>query len=196
MIHGQRCDPQFRDRLWQEARAAAAVNHPNICQIYEVGEETEALFIVMELLEGESLARRLRCGPLTVEEAVSVGLGILSGLEALQRQRIVHRDLKPSNVFLTTHGVKLVDVGLAKPLTGMDAALEAPTGDTLTQSGVVVGTPQYMSPETFRVSLPIHDQIYSPPELFCLKWSRASLPSPEKPSRNSSTPLFTSPRNL
>jgi len=147
MIHGQRCDPQFRDRLWREARAAAAVNHPNICQIYELGEETEALFIVMELLEGESLARRLRCGPLAVEEAVSVGLGILSGLEALQRQRIVHRDLKPSNVFLTTHGVKLVDFGLAKPLTGMDAALEAPTGDTLTQSGVVVGTPQYMSPE-------------------------------------------------
>jgi eukaryotic-like serine/threonine-protein kinase len=127
MIHGQGCDPQFRDRLWREARAAAAVNHPNICQIYEVGEETEALFIVMELLEGESLARRLRCGPLAVEEAVPVGLGILSGLEALQRQRIVHRDLKPSNVFLTTHGVKLVDFGLAKPLTGMDAALEAPT---------------------------------------------------------------------
>src|SRR5262245_49372604 len=79
MIHGQVCDPQFRQRLWREARAAAAVNHPNICQIYEVGEETEALFIVMELLEGESLAQRLRCGPLAVEEAISVGLGILSG---------------------------------------------------------------------------------------------------------------------
>ena len=111
MIHGQRRDPQFRDRLWREARAAAAVNHPNICQIYEVGEETEALFIVMELLEGESLARRLRCRPLAVEEAVSVGLGILSGLEALQRQRIVQDEL-----------VQRIVESLALPLTERRAA--------------------------------------------------------------------------
>src|SRR5262245_13810242 len=106
-------DETARQRLWREARAAASVNHPNICQIYEIGEDAGRLFIAMELLEGEALSDRLRGGPLTAMDALPIGLGILAALSALHARGIVHRDLKPSNVFLTPHGVKLLDFGLA-----------------------------------------------------------------------------------
>ena len=108
-------DETARQRLWREARAAASVNHPNVCQIYEIGEDGGRLFIAMELLEGEALAERLRRGPLSTSEAVPIGLGMLAALSALHARGIVHRDLKPSNVFLTAHGVKLLDFGLARP---------------------------------------------------------------------------------
>ena len=136
-------DPSARQRLWREARAAASVNHPNICQIYEVGEDGGRLFIAMELLEGEALAERLRHGPLSTAEAVPIALGILAALAALHARGIVHRDLKPSNVFLTAHGVKLLDFGLARLEPG--EALGATAG--LTRTGVVMGTPRYMAPE-------------------------------------------------
>ena len=134
-------DEAARKRFWREARAAASVNHPNICQIYEIGEDDGELFIAMELLEGQSLAERLRRGPFSVSEAVPVGLGILSALAALHARGIVHRDLKPSNVFLTPHGVKLLDFGLARP----EPSLSAATG--VTRTGLAMGTPRYMAPE-------------------------------------------------
>ncbi len=108
-------DETARRRFWREARAAASVNHPNICQIYEIGEDGGELFIAMELLEGEALADRLKRGPMSVSEAVPIGLGILAALSALHARGIIHRDLKPSNVFLTPNGVKLLDFGLARP---------------------------------------------------------------------------------
>jgi TolB-like protein len=132
-----------RTRFWREARAAASVNHPNICQIYEIGEDEGSLFITMELLEGEALAERLRHGPLNVSEAVRVALEVLAALSALHARGIVHRDLKPTNVFLTTHGVKLLDFGLARPF--MQPSPDDVTG--LTQTGMVLGTPRYMAPE-------------------------------------------------
>ena len=132
-----------RQRFWREARAAASVNHPNICQIHEIGEDAGTLFIVMELLEGESLADRLRRGPLHINEAVPIVLAMLAALSALHNHSLVHRDLKPSNVFLTPHGVKLLDFGLARPEL---AGAAAPTA-ALTSSGVVIGTPHYMAPE-------------------------------------------------
>ena len=136
-------DATARQRLWREARAAASVNHPNICQIYEIGEEDGQLFIAMELLEGEPLSERLRRGPMHVPDALPIGLGILAALAALHARGIVHRDLKPSNVFLTTHGVKLLDFGLAQP-----ELAESPEHDQkLTRTGVVMGTPHYMAPE-------------------------------------------------
>ena len=92
-------DETARKRFWREARAAASVNHPNVCQIYEIGEDRGELFIAMELLEGESLADRLRQGPMRVSEAMPIGLGVLAALSALHARGIVHRDLKPSNVF-------------------------------------------------------------------------------------------------
>ena len=139
-------DETARKRFWREARAAAIVNHPNICQLYEIGEENGELFIAMELLEGESLAERLRNGPLTVSETLPLGLGVLAALGALHARGIVHRDLKPSNVFLTPHGVKLLDFGLARP---SDAEAARPLGSIvdLTSPGMMMGTPRYMSPE-------------------------------------------------
>jgi serine/threonine protein kinase/tetratricopeptide (TPR) repeat protein len=136
-------DEVARQRFWREARAAAAVNHPNICQIYEIGEDSGQLFIAMELLEGEALADRLKRGPMSVSDAVPIGLGILAALAALHARGIVHRDLKPSNVFLTPNGVKLLDFGLARPET--EPALNSMTG--LTRTGMVMGTPRYMAPE-------------------------------------------------
>ncbi len=102
-------DETARKRFWREARAAAAVNHPNVCQIYEIGEEDGELFIAMELLEGESLADRLRRGPLSVSAALPIAIEMLAALSALHDRGIVHRDLKQSNVLLTPHGVKLLD---------------------------------------------------------------------------------------
>jgi non-specific serine/threonine protein kinase len=132
-----------RKRFWREARAAASVNHPHVCQIHEIGEDNGTLFIAMELLEGESLADRLRRGPLSVSDAVPIVLGMLSALSALHSRGLVHRDVKPSNVYLTPHCVKLLDFGLAR----RDAV--APTDATvaLTQPGYAIGTPRYMAPE-------------------------------------------------
>jgi serine/threonine protein kinase/Tfp pilus assembly protein PilF len=129
-------------RLWREARAAASVSHPGVCQIYDVGESDEQLFIVMELLTGESLATRLKAGAIKPDEAVTTSLGILAALSALHSRQIVHRDLKPSNVFLTNGGIKLLDFGLAR---SHDSASGVEL--TLTKTGMVVGTPRYMAPE-------------------------------------------------
>ena len=136
-------DETARKRFWREARAAASVNHPNVCQIYEIGEDAGELFIAMELLEGEALAEVMRRGPLSVSRTLSIGLEMLSALSALHARGIIHRDLKPSNVFLTPHGVKLLDFGLARP--ELEAPLNSVTG--LTYTGVVLGTPRYMAPE-------------------------------------------------
>jgi serine/threonine protein kinase/Tfp pilus assembly protein PilF len=145
-------DSSTRERLFREARAAASLNHPNICQLFDIGEESGTPFLVMELLEGKSLAERLRDGPLSLPEALQFALAILTALDALHARGFIHRDLKPSNVFITPHGVKLLDFGLARetlpPLTS-DATTMRP-GESpapLTLSGMIVGTPRYMAPE-------------------------------------------------
>ena len=136
-------DETTRERFLREARAAAAINHPNVCQIFEIGEHAGAPFLVMELLDGRSLADRLLDGPLAVSDALDAILPVLAALDALHRRGVIHRDLKPSNIFLTSYGVKLLDFGLARPLAGMD--------DTaLTVPGTVLGTPRYMAPEQAR----------------------------------------------
>src|SRR5262249_48826669 len=139
-------DPSSRERFRREARAAAAVNHPNVCQVYEIGEDSGQMFIAMELLEGESLAERLKKGPMPVEEAGKLARGILAALQALHDAGTLHRDLKPSNVFLTRHGVKLLDFGLARPVPG-ELTQELEAGADLTRPGMIVGTPRYMAPE-------------------------------------------------
>jgi eukaryotic-like serine/threonine-protein kinase len=138
-------DDTARRRFWREARAAASVNHPNVCQLYEIGEDRGELFIAMELLDGQSLRARLQQGAMAVSEALPVALGILAALQALHARAIVHRDLKPSNVFLTPHGVKLLDFGLAMPSDPTPSGAGADT--SLTRTGVIVGTPRYMAPE-------------------------------------------------
>ncbi|HSC29668.1 MAG TPA: serine/threonine-protein kinase, partial [Vicinamibacterales bacterium] len=137
-------DPHMRERFLREARAAAAVSHPHICQLFEIGEHQGNPFLAMELLEGQSLASRLEAGALPPAEAIALALSMLSALEALHQRGIIHRDLKPSNVFITPHGVKLLDFGLARPVT-----LDADT-TSVTMPGLVLGTPRYMAPEQAR----------------------------------------------
>ena len=138
-------DERGKERFWREARAAGALSHPNICHIYEIGEAEDDLFIAMERLEGESLAERLRRSPLPPAEAGQVALGALSALEVVHARGLLHRDLKPSNIFLTPHGVKLLDFGL--PLAVSEAIDLDQTHQALTLTGTVVGTPGYMAPE-------------------------------------------------
>jgi TolB-like protein len=138
-------EPQMRERFIREARAAAAVSHPHICQLFDIGEHEGEPFLCMELLEGQSLAERLAGGPMPVPEAVTTELAILSALAALHRRGIVHRDLKPTNVFLAANAVKLVDFGLARSVAPL--ALDE---TSVTMPGVVMGSPRYMSPEQVR----------------------------------------------
>ncbi|MEZ0332976.1 MAG: protein kinase [Gemmatimonadales bacterium] len=134
-------DPILRERLSREARVAAGVSHPNVCQVYELGDYEGELYIVMELLAGETLAQRIGQGALQLSESLQITLGVLSALDALHSRGIVHRDLKPSNIFLTPHGPKLLDFGVARPRSTdeLDPGLTAP--------GTIIGTPRYLAPE-------------------------------------------------
>lgn len=131
-----------RERFRREARAAARVSHPHICPLYEFDEDGGQPFLVMELLDGEPLSARLSRGPIPFAETLDLADTMLDALAALHRRGVVHRDLKPANVFLTPHGLKLLDFGLAQPLSG-----DEQTQERLTGRGVFVGTPQYMAPE-------------------------------------------------
>ena len=139
-------DDSARKRFRREARAAAGVNHPNVCQVYEIGEDQGQLFIAMELLEGEPLSERLKRGSMSLAEVLPLAQGMLAALSALHDTGTLHRDLKPSNTFLTPHGVKLLDFGLARPLpTELTQSLDG--GSELTRPGLLIGTPRYMAPE-------------------------------------------------
>jgi tetratricopeptide (TPR) repeat protein len=133
-------------RFLREAQAAARISHPHVCPIFEVGQEGRAPFIAMELLAGETLAGRLQRGALPVREAVDTTLQVLSALQTLHDAAIVHRDVKPSNVFLTAHGARLLDFGLARELPkDLTRAFHSPA-DT-SRTGIIMGTPGYMAPE-------------------------------------------------
>ena len=145
-------DAERLQRFVQEARAAAALNHPNILSIFDIGEERGAPYIVSELLEGQTLRERIGNGPLSSRKAIDYALQVARGLAAAHEKGIVHRDLKPENLFLTNDDrVKILDFGLAKltrPET--DAGAEAPTAQVNTQPGQILGTVGYMSPEQVR----------------------------------------------
>jgi serine/threonine protein kinase len=136
-------DAEAQKRFVREARAAAALSHPHACQLYEVGEHEGQPFLVMELLEGETLANRIARHPLPEPEAVAVMNQLMDAVAAFHRAGLVHRDLKPSNVFLTTQGVKLLDFGLARPTQRPDSA----TATLLTSTNAVTGTMRHMAPE-------------------------------------------------
>ncbi len=138
-------------RFRREARAASALNHPNICTIYDIGEHEGTHFIAMELVRGESLGHRLESGPMAPAEVCRIGAQLAGALETAHAQGVIHRDVKPRNVFLTERGdAKLLDFGLAKlaaiaESTASGVTLEAQAD--VTQEQRIVGTPSYMSPE-------------------------------------------------
>jgi eukaryotic-like serine/threonine-protein kinase len=143
-------DPEIQQRFEREARTISSLNHPHICQLYDIGAHDGSSFLVMEFLEGESLAERLLRGSLPPDECLQVGIEIGEGLEKAHRSGVIHRDLKPANIFLTQDGpTKLLDFGLAKSgadLTAGSHGLEP----HLTHSGSAMGTVPYMSPEQAR----------------------------------------------
>jgi serine/threonine protein kinase len=142
--------PETRQRFEREARTISQLSHPHICTLYDVGREGETEFLVMELLEGETLSERLVRGALPLEQALRFGIEVADALDKAHRQGIVHRDLKPANVMLTKSGVKLLDFGLAKamaPTSSAGSLTALPTQQGLTQEGTILGTFQYMAPE-------------------------------------------------
>src|SRR5215203_2279288 len=139
-----------RDRFEREARAISRLSHPHVCALFDVGREGDTLFLVMELLDGETLKSLIGKGPLQISDLLRIGSEIAEALAAAAREGIAHRDLKPGNVMLTRAGVKLLDFGLAKtltPATGIGSAAEVPTAADLTIPGTWMGTAPYMSPE-------------------------------------------------
>jgi serine/threonine protein kinase/Tol biopolymer transport system component len=143
--------PDARQRFEREARAVSALNHPNICTLHDVGSQDGTEYIVMECLEGETLASRLEKGALPLNQALKIGIEVADALDKAHRAGIIHRDLKPGNIMLTKSGAKLLDFGLAKATLRLAggatlSALAAPT-TPITQQGLIVGTFQYMSPE-------------------------------------------------
>lgn len=158
-------DPEFKQRMEREARAISSLNHPNICTLHDIGSQDGVTFLVMEFLEGQTLADRLRKGPLPLEQALRIGAEIAQALETAHQQGIIHRDLKPSNIMLTKAGAKLMDFGLAKPQLAVPSQAVGPftpstptmnlatltsASSPLTQKGSIVGTFQYMAPELLK----------------------------------------------
>src|SRR6202007_244348 len=142
---------ELRERFEREARTIASLNHPHICPLYDIGQQDGTDFLVMEYLEGETLAERLKKGPLPLDQVLQYAIEISDALDKAHRKGITHRDLKPGNIMLTKSGTKLLDFGLAKlkkDTTPANVTLsKVPTEDAVTAQGTILGTLQYMAPE-------------------------------------------------
>jgi serine/threonine protein kinase len=144
-------NPESKQRFEREARAVSSLNHPNICALYDIGTHNGVDFLVMEYLEGQTLAERLQKGALPIDQVLKIGIEIADALDKAHRQGILHRDLKPGNIMVTKSGTKLLDFGLArlKPesVPATVTLTEMATERRLTAAGMLVGTLQYMAPE-------------------------------------------------
>src|SRR5690349_7582485 len=142
-------DPVRKQRFEREAKTISSLNHPHICVLYDVGHQDGTDYLVMECVEGETVATRLEKGPLPLEQVMKYGAQIADALDKAHRSGVVHRDLKPGNIVLATTGAKLLDFGLAKPAAPVliGATLTATPRSPMTEEGTILGTFQYMSPE-------------------------------------------------
>jgi eukaryotic-like serine/threonine-protein kinase len=142
-------DPIRKQRFEREAKTISSLNHPNICVLHDVGHQDGMDYLVMECVEGETLAKRLEKGPLPLDQALKYGAQIADALDKAHRGGVIHRDLKPGNIMLTPIGAKLLDFGLAKPAVALASAATLTVVQTapVTEEGTIVGTFQYMSPE-------------------------------------------------
>jgi serine/threonine protein kinase len=174
-------DVERRQRFEREAKTISSLNHPHICTLFDVGHEGDAHFLVMELVEGESLADRLQKGPLPLDQVVKFGAQVAEALSAAHKQGIVHRDLKPGNVMLTKSGAKLLDFGLARSGAGTGAFSDSTALPTeakpLTTAGTILGTFQYMAPEQLEGRRPTRGPTSSRLARFSTRWRRRGAPS-------------------
>ena len=141
---------ELRERFEREARTIASLNHPHICTLFDIGQQDGIDYLVMEYLEGETLAHRLLKGPLPLEQVLQYAVEISDALDKAHRKGVTHRDLKPGNIMLTKSGAKLLDFGLAKtgaPGAAAGLSMLPTTPPGLTAQGTILGTLQYMAPE-------------------------------------------------
>jgi len=168
-------DPIRKQRFEREAKTISSLNHPHICVLHDVGSQDGVDYLVMECVEGETLAKRLEKGALPLEQVLKFGAQVADALDKAHRSGVVHRDLKPSNIMLTKSGVKLLDFGLAKPVSeafasGQTLSVSPTKSRPLTAEGAILGTVQYMSRSNWRGKKRTREAISSPLAPCCTRW--------------------------
>jgi eukaryotic-like serine/threonine-protein kinase len=140
-------NPEFERRLEREAHAISSLSHPNICVLHDIGKHDGKRYLVMEYVDGITLAARLQAGRVPLDTVLEWARDIAAALDQAHRHGVTHRDLKPANIMVTAHGCKLMDFGLARIRAAVASATDATVAPTLTQQGAILGTPPYMAPE-------------------------------------------------